>query len=82
MSLNEAELQGKLHAGKDVTITTRKARASDCICSNEVAYYPPLAKVDTCAAGVTMDGQFSGRGLGSRWSTPESRSAYMARFTY
>lgn len=82
MSLNEAELEGKLEAGKDVKITTRKVRPTDCICSNEVAYYPPLAQVDTCAAGVTTIGEFNGRGLGSRWSTPESRSAYMARFTY
>jgi hypothetical protein len=82
MSLNEAELQGKLQAGKDVAMTTRKARPTDCICSNEVAFYPPLAKVDTCAAGVTTIGEFNGSGLGARWSTPESRSAYMARFTY
>jgi hypothetical protein len=82
MSLNEAELQGKVQAGKDVTITTRKARPTDCICSNEVAFYPPLAKVDTCAAGVTIVGEFNGRGLSGQWSTPESRSAYMARFTY
>jgi hypothetical protein len=82
MSLNEAELQGRLQAGKDVQVMTRKARPSDCICSNEVAFYPPLAKVETCVAGVTSVGEFHGAGLGSRWSTPESRSAYMARFAY
>lgn len=82
MSLDETDLRGNLTAGEVVKVTTRKARPTDCICSNEVAFYPPLAKVDTCAAGVTTVGEFKGRGLGSRWSTPESRSAYMARFTY
>ncbi|MGE3778044.1 MAG: DUF1326 domain-containing protein, partial [Pirellulaceae bacterium] len=82
MSHNELDLQGQQTAGKEVKLATRKARASDCICSNEVAFYPPLAQVESCAAGVTTVGEFKGRGLGSRWSTPESRSAYMARFAY
>jgi hypothetical protein len=82
MSLDEAELVGRLEAGKTAKIITRKARRTDCICSNEVAYYPPLAKVENFAAGVTVEGEFNGRGLGTRWSTPESRSAYMATFAY
>jgi hypothetical protein len=82
MSLNEYELQGKLKAGKVVQVETRKARLDDCICSNESAYYPPLAEVENFAAGVTTIGEFKARGLGVRWSTPESRSAYLATFTY
>lgn len=82
MNLDEFELRGELTAGKDVRVVTRKARPTDCICSNEVAFYPPLAQVDRFAAGVTSIGEFSGKGLGTRWSTPESRSAYMATFSY
>lgn len=82
MELNEIDLQGALTAGKDIRMVTRKARPSDCICSNEVAFYPPLAQVEHFAAGVTTIGEFTGRGLGSRWSIPESRSAYMATFAY
>lgn len=82
MSLDELELQGKLEAGNVVKLVTRKARQTDCICSNEVAFYPPLAQVESFAAGVTSVGEFNGRGLGTRWSTPDSRSAYMARFSY
>jgi hypothetical protein len=82
MTLNEFELQGRLEAGTHVTLQTRRARPGDCICSNEVAFYPPLAQVETCAAGVTTVGEFRGRGLGTQWSTPDSRSAYMARFAY
>lgn len=82
MSLDEIRLLGRLHVGDDVQLTTRKAGLGDCICSNESAFYPPLAQVEYFAPGVTMVGEFKGRGLGVRWSTPDSRSAYMATFTY
>ena len=82
MSLSELELAGQLDVGEDVKLVTRKARPEDCICSNETAYYPPLAKVTNFAAGVTTVGEFNGRGLGTRWSTPDARSAYMATFAY
>jgi hypothetical protein len=82
MSLDTADLVGKVEAGKAVKIVTRKAREGDCICRNEVAFYPPLAKIDNFAAAVTVDGEFNGRGLASRWSTPESRSAYLGTFAY
>ena len=82
MSLDTSELNGKLQAGKTVKLNTRKARRGDCICSNESAYYPPLVNVENFAPGVTLEGEFKGRGLGSRWSTPGARSAYMATFTY
>lgn len=82
MSLDVAELRGRLEAGKNLKLVTRQARPGDCICSNESAYYPPLAKVKNFVPGVTIEGNFTGRGLGSRWSTPDSRSAYMATFSY
>jgi hypothetical protein len=82
MSLDLGELTGKLHAGKAVALTTRKARQGDCICSNETAFYPPLAKLSNFVSAVTMTGEFSGRGLGVQWSIPDSRSAYMGLFHY
>ncbi|MEQ8788353.1 MAG: DUF1326 domain-containing protein [Pirellulaceae bacterium] len=82
MDLDVLELNGSLEAGKIVKLKTRKARPGDCICSNESAYYPPLTKVENFAPGVTMEGEYSGRGLSSRWSIPGSRSAYMATFRY
>jgi hypothetical protein len=82
MSLDRADLRGNLAAGEMVKLTTRKAKATDCICTNEVAYYPPLAKIDQFAAGVTIEGEYKGKGLGTRWSTPNSRSAYMGVFQY
>ncbi len=82
MKLDLLELRGELSAGKQVTLKTRKARPEDCICSNESAYYPPLASVENFVPGVTIEGQFNGRGLGTRWSTPGDRSSYMATFNY
>ena len=82
MKLDLLELRGELSAGKQVTLKTRKAKPEDCICSNESAYYPPLASVENFVPGVTIEGQFNGRGLGTRWSTPGDRSSYMATFNY
>jgi hypothetical protein len=82
MSLDTATLSGRLLAGKSVELTTRKARKGDCICSNESAYYPPLATVENFAPGVTITGNVKARGLGTTWSIPQSRTAYMATFTY
>lgn len=82
MSLDTDTLQGKLQAGKAVKLVTRKAKQGDCICMNEVAYYPPLTQVTNFAAGVATEGEFSGKGLGTSWSVPQSRSAYMGTFTF
>jgi hypothetical protein len=80
VSLELSDLTGSVTAGKQVTLVTRKARPGDCICSNEVAYYPPLAKLENFVPGVTVEGSFTGKGLGTRWSIPNNRSAYMGLF--
>ena len=82
MSLDTAELRGSLTAGKEVKLVTRKIGKDDCICGNESSYYPPLVKVENFAPGFAIEGEFKGRGLGTRWSIPGSRSAYMATFAY
>ena len=82
MGLDLGSLAGTLEAGKLVKLSTRKAKLTDCICTNEVAYYPPLAKLQNFASGVTIEAEYKGRGLGTSWSTPGSRSAYMATFVY
>jgi hypothetical protein len=82
MSLDTGELKGNLQAGELVKLSTRKAKPGDCICMNEVAFYPPLAKIDRFAAGVSIEAEYKGKGLGTRWSTPGSRSAYMGEFQY
>ena len=82
MTLETAKLNGCLKAGQLVELVTRKARPSDCICSNESAYYPPLTEVENFAPGVTIEGEILARAIGTSWSIPDSRSAYMATFAY
>jgi hypothetical protein len=82
MSLDTAELKANLKAGELVKVSTRKARPGDCICSNEVAFYPPLAQVERFAPGVSVEAEYKGPALGATWSTPESRSAYVGEFVY
>jgi hypothetical protein len=82
MSLDSVELKGNLKAGEVVKVSTRKAKPGDCVCSNEVQFYPPLTNVNRFAAGVAIEAEFKGPGLGAVWSTPESRSAYVGEFTY
>jgi hypothetical protein len=82
MTLDTAQLNGRLKAGKSVALVARKARPTDCICSNESAYYPPLAEVENFAPGVATIGKVVARGIGTTWSIPDSRSAYLATFAY
>ena len=82
MELDRTELTANLQAGKKVKLVTRKARKGDCICSNESAFYPPLASISSFVPGVAIDGEFKGRGLGTNWTIPGSRSAYMGLFEY
>ena len=82
MSLDSVELNGELKAGDIAKMKTRKAKPGDCICSNEVQFYPPLAKVNRFAAGVAIEAEFKGHGLGAIWSAPESRSVYVGEFNY
>ena len=82
MTLNEFDLRGKLAVGNKIRLETRKAGRGDCICSNETAYYPPLAQVQHFAPGISIVGEFKSRGLGVQWSSPGDRNAYMATFAY
>ncbi len=81
MKLNVEEVTAKLTVGNIVKLQARKARPSDCICSNESAYYPPLAKLEGFVPGVTIDGQVKAGKLGTRWSIPDSRSSYLGTFS-
>ncbi|HEY2415212.1 MAG TPA: DUF1326 domain-containing protein [Pirellulaceae bacterium] len=82
MSLDSVELKGNLKAGDVVKVSTRRAKPGDCVCSNEVQFYPPLTNVNRFAAGVAIEAEFKGPGLGAMWSTPGSRSVYVGEFSY
>lgn len=81
MQFDVDELTATVEVGDLAHLETRKARKGDCICSNESAYYPPLTKLLGCVPGVTIEGEVSARPLGSRWSIPDSRTAYLGLFS-
>jgi Protein of unknown function (DUF1326) len=82
MSVDHFEMVAKLKAGSYARVVTRKLGDRDCVCSNEKAFYPPLCDVKNAAPALTVEGQFSGPGLGTQWSNPSTRSAFLASFSY
>ncbi len=63
-------------------IETRALKATDDICHNEVAFYPPLTKLDHAMPAYTVANRFAGDGLGTKWSSPGKRSAFVGMFHY
>ncbi|MEX0675716.1 MAG: DUF1326 domain-containing protein [Pirellulales bacterium] len=82
MTADHFELVGTLKAGDLAEITTRKLHKGDCVCSNEMTFYPPLCDVKNAAPAYTVVGHFAGPGLGTAWSNPGTRSAFLASFSY
>jgi hypothetical protein len=82
MSVDHFAMVGKLKAGSYAQILTRKLGDGDCVCTNEKTFYPPLCDVKNAAPAFTVQGQFSGPGLGTHWTNPLTRSAFLASFSY
>lgn len=80
LSIDHVDMVARLRAGKEVHVETRKLGNSDCVCSNEKTFYPPLTEVENSAPAYTVDASFTGRGLNAQWSSPLTRSAYLATF--
>ena len=80
MDFDRDAVTAKLKVDKFAELQARKARPGDCICSNESAYYPPLTRLQGFVPGVTIEGEVSARRLGTRWSIPDSRTAYLGTF--
>ena len=82
MSVDHFDMVGQLKAGKYAEILTRKLGDRDCVCTNEKAFYPPLCDVRNANPAFTVEGQYTGPGLGTNWSNPSTRSAFLASFSY
>jgi hypothetical protein len=82
MKLDHVDMVAQLKAGNEVSLATRKLTEGDHCCTNEVIFYPPLADVENTEAAFTVDSGFQGRGLGVRWTNPQTRSAFLATFAY
>ena len=82
MTADHFALVGTLKAGKFAEITTRKIHEGDCVCSNEITFYPPLCDVKNAVPAYTVAANFAGPGLGTAWSSPGMSSAFLASFSY
>ena len=82
MSVDHFDIVGTLKAGDYAQIETRKLHQGDCVCSNEATFYPPLCDVKNAVPAFTVEGEFSGPGLGTHWSNGHTRSAFLASFSY
>jgi hypothetical protein len=80
MQFDVDKVTASVEIGDYARLQTRKARKGDCICSNESAYYPPLTRLKGFVPGVTIEGEVKARRLGTRWSVPDSRTAYLGTF--
>ena len=70
----------KLTAGTLASIETRAINGKDHICSNEEIWYQPLTKVGHFMPAYTLAHTFQGKGLDTRWSSPDHRGSFVANF--
>lgn len=82
LKVDHTEMAAQLQAGDTAQIQTRRLKSGDCVCSNEIVFYPPLTEVENFEPAYTVESAFSGRGLNSVWSHPGTRSAFLATFGY
>jgi len=74
--------RAKLIAGALAAIETRGLKGSDCVCTNEIVFYPPMNDVENAQPLFTVRHEFRGEGLNSKWADRGTRSAFLATFAY
>lgn len=79
-SIDHLSGRAELTCGKEINLRTRKIHRGDCVCSNEVAFYPPLMAVENERAVYTERLEASVRALKISWQTVGRRSSYLASF--
>jgi hypothetical protein len=73
-------MKATLTAGTLAKIQTRGMSEGDHICRNEEVWYQPLAKTTHAMAAYSLANNFQGQGLGTTWSSPDKRSAFIGNF--
>jgi hypothetical protein len=63
-------------------ILTRPLDETDHFCGNEVVAYQPLSHGVDVLPAYTLGHTFKGEGLGTTWSDPNARSAFVGHFAY
>jgi hypothetical protein len=69
-----------LTAGTLAKLQTRAINSGDKVCSHEEAWYNPLTKLDHAMPAYTMANDYKGKDLGTTWSSPDKRSAFVGSF--
>lgn len=69
-----------LSAGTLATIRTRAIDHRDHLCTNEETWYAPLTKLDHAMPAFALAHTFTGKELGTTWSSPDKRSAFVGSF--
>lgn len=67
-------------AGKLAQIETRGLKKGDCVCTNEEVYYLPLMKVENYSPAYSLKFAYEGDALNNRWTSRNTRSAFLATF--
>lgn len=70
-----------LTAGDLAKIETRAMTEGDQICHNESVWYQPLSRTSHAMPAYATEHEFEGKGLGTTWSSPDKRSAFVASFS-
>src|SRR5437899_6237703 len=73
-------MQATLTAGSLAKIQTRALNEGDHLCRNEEIWYEPLTKTTHSMPVYALAHNFKGQGLGTTWSSPEKRSAFLGNF--
>ncbi len=77
---DHATMEAVLTAGDVAEIRTRRLNDVDCVCSNEKIFFQPLTDVHYAAPAYSLTQSYQGEGLESRWTSHNSRSAFLAIF--
>jgi hypothetical protein len=74
--------KAKMVAGELAEVETRALEETDAVCHNESVWYQPLTTVEHAMAAYALEHSYQGQGLGTKWSYPGKRSAYVGTFQY
>jgi len=82
MTLENDHLEGRgvFKAGDVAEIETRAFKENDCICTNEIVFYRPLAPVENSSAVFSKKHSYQGDGLNHKWTIKHQRSGFQATF--
>ncbi len=71
-----------MKAGKLAAIETRPIINGDHLCSNELVWYQPLTDLEHAMPAYAIGHSFKGDALGTTWSSPDKRSAFVGTFQF